>query len=165
MVLQVAHAINRYRSLSLKTSALLLLLLAPPLSEARAYNQDTHQLLVDYTWQIMLAVDVVGRNAAPPDQPFQQLSVSPDFSRRVQEAVRKIHLLPANLPAPKDSRCIDPAMIQKLGTNTPNWAWAGPRPRTCADGIQASGARAIAGIGAGQVLGRLAGKRTSGLPN
>ena len=98
-----------------------MLLLAPPLSEARAYNQDTHQLLVDYTWQIMLAVDVVGRNAAPPDQPFQQLSVSPDFSRRVQEAVRKIHLLPANLPAPKDSRCIDPAMIQKLGTNTPNW--------------------------------------------
>lgn len=60
MVLQVTHAINRYRSLSLKTSALLLLLLAPPLSEARAYNQDTHQLLVDYTWQIMLAVDVVG---------------------------------------------------------------------------------------------------------
>jgi hypothetical protein len=125
MVLQVSHAVGRYRSLSLKTSALLLLLLAPPLSEARAYNQDTHQLLVDYAWQIMLAVDVVGRNAAPPDQPFQQLSVSPDFSRRVQEAVRKIHLLPANLPAPKDSRCIDPAMIQKLGTNTPNWGNGG----------------------------------------
>ena len=63
MVLQVAHAISRY--LSLKTSTVLLLLLAPPLSEARAYNQDTHQLLVDYTWQIMLAVVRV-RLGSPP---------------------------------------------------------------------------------------------------
>jgi hypothetical protein len=121
MVLQITRNINRYRSQSLKASALALVLLTPPMSGAHAYNQDTHQLLVDYTWQIMLAVDMIGRNAAPPDQPFQTLAVSPDFSRRVQEAVRKIHLLPANLPRPKDSRCIDPALIQKLGTNTPNW--------------------------------------------
>jgi hypothetical protein len=92
---------------------------------AQAYNQDTHQRLVDYTWQIMLAVDVVGRNAAPPDAPFHSLNVSSDFSRRVHDAVKKIHLLPANLPPPKDSRCIDPAMIQKLGTNTPNWENSG----------------------------------------
>lgn len=86
-----------------------------------AYNQDTHQRLVDYTWQIMLAVDVVGRDATPPDAPFRTLNVSSQFSRRVQDAVKKIHLLPANLPPPQDTRCIDPAMIQQLGTNTPNW--------------------------------------------
>jgi hypothetical protein len=153
MVLQVAHAINQYRSLSLKTSVLLLLLLAPPLSEARAYNQDTHQLLVDYTWQIMLAVDIVGRNAAPPDQPFLQLSVSPGFSRRVQEAVRKIHLLPANLPAPKYRSRDDPearhqyaqlGLGRSMTSHLCRWNRGFWRPRH-------------SGIGAGQVLGRLAG--------
>ena len=112
---------RRYRLRPLKAAAFALTLLAPPISDARAYNQDTHLLLADYVWQIMLAVDAIGRNAAPPDQPFQQLSVSADFSRRVQQAVRKIHTLPANLPPPKDIRCADPALIQQIGTNTPNW--------------------------------------------
>ena len=102
-------------------TAIFALLITASVSPASAYNQDTHQRLIDYAWQVMLAVDAAGRNAMPPDAPFTSLTVSSDFSQRVQRAVKRIHSLPANLPAPKDTRCIDPALIQKLGTNTPNW--------------------------------------------
>ncbi len=111
---------SRRRQRSVQAAILALVLVAPG-SQASAYNQDTHQRLVDYVWQIMLAVNAVGRNAAPPDAPFGSLNVSSDFSKRVQRAVQNIHSLPANLPPPKDTRCIDPDLIQKLGTNTPNW--------------------------------------------
>ena len=109
-----------HRSRPLQAAAFALALIAPPISDAGAYNQDTHQLLVDYAWQIMLTVNAIGRNEAPPDQPFQSLSVSADFSRRTQQAVSKIGSLPANLPKPK-SLCIDLAVINMLNTNTPNW--------------------------------------------
>lgn len=118
------HAIWRgrpYLRRPFKIILLMLALLMQPLSHASAYNQDTHALLADYAWQVLLTVDVVSRNAAPQDQPFQSLTVSADFAGRVQQAVRNIHALPANLPKPKDSRCADPALIQELGTNSPNW--------------------------------------------
>jgi len=95
--------------------------LCQPVTTCSAYNQDSHKLLVDYVWQVMLAVDSLGRGITPPEQPFQNLAISPDFSRRLQLAVKKIHSLPANLPPPKDTRCADPELIQQLGTNTPNW--------------------------------------------
>lgn len=88
---------------------------------AQAYNQDFHKPLVDYAWQIMLAIDAIGRGGTSPDQPFRSLAISDDLSRRTQEAVRRIQNLPANLPPPKDERCADPALIAQLGTNTPNW--------------------------------------------
>jgi len=96
-------------------------MLCQPVTTCSAYNQDSHKLLVDYVWQVMLAVDSLGRGITPPEQPFQNLAISPDFSRRLQLAVKKIHSLPANLPPPKDTRCADPELIQQLGTNTPNW--------------------------------------------
>ena len=110
-----------YMQCPFKIMLLILALLMQPLSHANAYNQDTHALLADYAWQVLLTVDVVSRNAAPQDQPFQSLTISTDFAGRVNQAVRKIHALPANLPKPKDSRCADPALINELGTNSPNW--------------------------------------------
>jgi hypothetical protein len=118
------RTMRRGRSSLLHPFKIIVLTIAPlmqPLSHASAYNQDTHALLADYAWQVLLTVDKISRNAAPQEQPFQSLTVSPEFAGRVQQAVRKIHTLPANLPKPKDSRCADPALIQELGTNSPNW--------------------------------------------
>lgn len=113
--------LNARKTPPLKAATLALALLTPA-SGASAYNQDTHQLLIDYVWHVMLTVDVLGRGNPPPDQPFGPLAVTPDFSRRVQAAVRKIRDLPADLPKPKNSRCVDAATaINKFGSDSPNW--------------------------------------------
>lgn len=78
-----------------KSLLLMLALLIQPLFHASAYNQDTHALLVDYAWQVLLTIDTISRGDAPQDQPFQPLTVSTDFAGRAQQAVRKIHALPA----------------------------------------------------------------------
>ena len=35
-------------------------MLCQPVTTCSAYNQDSHKLLVDYVWQVMLAVDSTG---------------------------------------------------------------------------------------------------------
>jgi hypothetical protein len=100
---------------------LALVLGAAPASTASAYNQDTHQVLVDYAWQIMLAVDAVGRNDPAAREVFQTLTVSNDFSQRLQKAVEGIHAMPAQLPAPKESRCFNLDWIKTNGSVSPNW--------------------------------------------
>jgi hypothetical protein len=40
-------------------------MLCQPVTTCSAYNQDSHKLLVDYVWQVMLAVDSLGRGITP----------------------------------------------------------------------------------------------------
>jgi hypothetical protein len=103
-----------------KAAALAATLLAATVSNGSAYNQDTHMLLVDYAWRVMLAIDAVGSNDQTAREVFPTLSVPPGFADSVHRAVAGIHGLQARLPPPKDPRCIDLDWISTHG-NTPNW--------------------------------------------
>jgi hypothetical protein len=94
------------------------------LSPARAYNPETHQALVDYAWQIMLAVNADGTGRLPPDAaPFRGLTVSTDFSKRVQRAISNIQKLPSGLPAAHNKTCSDASV-------TDNWTAGDPSGMT-----------------------------------
>jgi hypothetical protein len=99
-----------------KAAVLAATLLAATASNGSAYNQDTHTLLVDYAWRVMLAIDAVGSNDQAAREIFPTLSVPPGFADSVHKAVKGIRGLKAELPAPKSRLC-----LEQDSHGLPNW--------------------------------------------
>lgn len=98
-------------------------------STAQAYNPETHQALVDYAWQIMLAVNSDGTGTLPPDAlSFRGLTVSSGFSKSVQNAVGKLKMLPSGLPAAHSKTCADSSITDNWGSGDPSGMSLGQVP-------------------------------------
>jgi hypothetical protein len=93
---------------------LLLFFLLAAVVPARAHNAEVHRAMTDRAYQIMVALS---KGALENDGNPALIQLAADAGK----AVSKLRVLPAGLPAPRQSLCIDPETIQKLGTNTPSW--------------------------------------------
>jgi len=98
---------------TLTISAVLALLFSTP-HPLHAHNAVVHRDMTDRAYEIMLAL-AGGQLEAAADPGLTELATAS------RTAIRRFGALPAGLPRPKDSRCIDPDTIKKIGTNTPNW--------------------------------------------
>jgi hypothetical protein len=81
---------------------------------AHAHNARVHRDMTDRAYHVMLAL-AADRLATGGDPALTELATA------ARKAIRKLQAVPAGLPTPKDSRCIDPETIKKIGTNTPSW--------------------------------------------
>jgi len=97
----------------LALSASLAFLLGP--NPVHAHNPVVHRDMTDRAYEIMLALAGNHLDLAA-DPGLAELATASRI------AIRRFGALPAGLPPPKESRCIDPDTIQKIGTNTPNWS-------------------------------------------
>lgn len=102
-------------SLAILTMSVALALLAGTIGPLHAHNAVVHRDMTDRAYEIMLALSS-GQLETGGDPGIAELTAASKV------AVRRFDALPAGLPPPRDSRCIDPDTIQKIGTNTPNWS-------------------------------------------
>lgn len=89
-------------------------LLSGTTSQLHAHNPVVHRDMTDRAYEIMLAL-AHDRLETAGDPGLAELATAS------QAAIQRFAVLPAGLPPPKESRCINPDTIQKIGTNTPNW--------------------------------------------
>jgi hypothetical protein len=105
------------RSATATVSGAFLVLLAGALP-ARAHNAKVHLAMTDRAYEIMLALSQ-GALDTGGDAGLAQLAA--DAGR----AIDKLKRVPASLPAPRQTLCIDPEAIKKFGQNPP---WSAPTP-------------------------------------
>ncbi|HWM95328.1 MAG TPA: hypothetical protein VN493_31525 [Thermoanaerobaculia bacterium] len=86
---------------------------------AQAHNAKVHRDMTDRAYEIMLALSA-GAIDTSEDPALAQLA------QDATTAIQKLRNLPARLPSPQQSVCVDPATVKMLGTNTPNWGAPSP---------------------------------------
>jgi hypothetical protein len=78
-----------------------------------AHNASVHRDMTERAWEIMMALADNRLDIAPNDD-------IEELARAARSALSKYRALPAGLPAPKQSTCADPQVVNMV-SSSPNW--------------------------------------------